>query len=69
MFYPSVKTNALSDSLPPSTALAAQPFPKFKPSANGLGYLTRASATSCIPYFRQVGVELTDEDVKQLSSL
>ena len=29
----------------------------------------KLAATSCIPYFRQVGVELTDEDVKQLSSL
>jgi hypothetical protein len=29
----------------------------------------KLAATSCIPYFRQVGVELTEEDVKQLSSL
>jgi hypothetical protein len=29
----------------------------------------KLAATSCIPYFRQVGVELTDEDVKQLASL
>jgi hypothetical protein len=29
----------------------------------------KLAATSCIPYFRQVGVALTEEDVKQLFSL